>query len=229
MLGDNRAISEDSRIWGLEPRGRHDRRSPACATGRSAASAFCERPGAPAPIDCGSPRRGVRCEVAPFLPGGAGLIREDAGQGGDAGRRPGLPRPRGRRLAAREGELAGDGRRGAQHARLLGQDAGRARERGHHAVVPGRHHRGRRRRRPEPRLHHDPQGRGRRPAALRRPPADPARDAARDRRTGSGSRRRSRTPRARSTCARSPPPPTASRRSSSAPATTPPRSASPSS
>ena len=68
-----------------------------------------------------------------------------------------------------------------QHARLLGQDPRRARERGHHPVVPGRHRRGGRRRRREARLHHDPEGRGRRPAALRRPPADPARDAARDR------------------------------------------------
>ena len=55
-------------------------------------------------------------------------------------------------------------------------------------------------------LHHDPEGRGRRPAALRRPPADPARGASTGSSTGSASRPRSRPPGHDQHAARSRPP-----------------------
>ena len=135
------------------------------------------------------------------------------------GRRPRVPRPRGRLRPGGQGGGPGHRRRRADGPRLGPHGAGRAGQRPRHAVVPRRHHRDRHRRPGGARRAHRAQGAVGPRRLVGRRPAHPARDQARPRQARSASRCSSRRPRAWPTPPRSPGPATGSRRSSSAPAT----------
>ena len=90
----------------------------------------------------------------PLLPLGPRVEREDARQGPGHPRRHGVPRPRGRGRAAREGGGPGQGRRRHQEPGLGRQGPVRPGQRLGHRVDRLRRHRGRRQRRRAPRGDH---------------------------------------------------------------------------